>query len=83
MTRSVGGMGSVLHNGHVFYVCTLRTLTIGENITVRLTSCLTGLDLAKQVKLLFLNLRKAAESNQNKHGVSCTMILPPMVSVYL
>ena len=30
-----------------------RTLTIGENIFVRLTSCLTCLDLTKQVKLLF------------------------------
>ena len=31
-----------------------RTLTIVESITVRLTSCLTGLDLTKQVKLLFI-----------------------------
>ena len=30
-----------------------RTLTIGESIFVWLTSCLTCLDLTKQVKLLF------------------------------
>jgi len=34
-----------------------RTLTIGGSITVWLTSCLTGLDLTKQVNKL-LNLHK-------------------------
>ena len=36
----------------------LRTLTIGGSVTVRLTSCLTGLDLTKQVKLLFTLIHK-------------------------
>ena len=31
-----------------------RTLTIRESITVRMSSCLTGLDMTKQVKLLFI-----------------------------
>ena len=32
-----------------------RTLTIGGSITVWLTSCLTGLDLTKQVKLFLID----------------------------
>ena len=35
-----------------------RTLTIGGSITVRLTYCLTGLELAKQVKLFFVHLHR-------------------------
>ena len=31
-----------------------RTLTIGGSITVQLTSYLSGLDLTKQVKLVFI-----------------------------
>ena len=56
---------------------TLRTLTIGGSICVRLTSCLTGLDKTEQVKLFLFNISKAAESKQNKQEVSCTEILPP------
>ena len=42
-----------------------------------LTSCLTGLDLTKQVKLLFIHKSKAAEFTQNKQEVSrSAMILP-------
>ena len=37
---------------HVIYSQGLRTLTIGGSNTVLLTSCLTGLDLTKQLKLL-------------------------------
>ena len=42
-----------------FFVCfhrfvLQRTLTIGGSITVQMTTCLTGLDLTKQVKLLFI-----------------------------
>ena len=44
-----------------------RTLTIGGCITVRLTSCLTGLNSTNQVKLLLI---------QHKQEVSRTEILP-------
>ena len=43
-----------------------RTLTIGESITVRLTSCLTSLDLTKQVKLLFVQHNQSTWIQQNK-----------------
>ena len=49
----------------------LRKLTI----TVQMTSCLTSLDLSKQIKLLFIQQRKAVNFKQNKH-VSRTVILP-------
>ena len=52
----------------------LRTLTIGGSISVRLTSCFTGLDLTKQVKLLFMP-HKQSSSIQTKNQVSCTVIL--------
>ena len=42
-----------------------RTLTLWGNITVRLTSCLTGLDLTKQVKVLFIQ-HKQKQLNPNK-----------------
>ena len=50
-----------------------RTLTIGGCTTVQLTSCLTVLDLAKQVKLLLI---QHEQNKQNKHEVSYTVILP-------
>ena len=53
-----------------------RIVTIGGSITVWLTSCLTGLDLNKQVKLFFIQISKAADSAQNKQDVSHTVILP-------
>ena len=62
---------------------TLRTLTIGGSICVRLTSCLTGLDKTEQVKLFLFNISKAAESKQNKQEVSCTEILPPLWFTFL
>ena len=34
-----------------------RILTIGGSITVQLTSCLTGLDLTKQVKLELIQFK--------------------------
>ena len=37
-----------------------RTLTIGGSITVWLTSCLTGLDLTKQVKLLLIEHKQSS-----------------------
>ena len=36
-----------------------RTLTIGESITVWLT-CLTGLDLTKHIKLLFIQQKQSS-----------------------
>ena len=52
-------------------------LAIGRSIIVQLTSCLTGLDLAKQVKLMIIQQSQAAESKQNKQEVSrSTEILP-------
>ena len=54
---------------------TQRTLTKGGSIIVQLT-CLTGLDLTNQVKLLQIQHSKAAESKDNKHEVSRTLILP-------
>ena len=36
------------------------TLTIWKSITVQLTSCLTGLDLTKQVKLLFIQHKQGS-----------------------
>ena len=39
--------------------------TTGENIKVQLTSCLTGLDLTKQIKLSFI-LLNAEQLNPNK-----------------
>ena len=43
---------------------------------MQLTSCLTGLDLTKQVNLLLFNTHKAAESKLVKQEVSFTVILP-------
>ena len=49
----------------------------GGSITVQLTSCLTGLDVTKQVNLLFIQLK---QSNQE---VSSTVKLPLMSVTYL
>ena len=51
-------------------------LTYRENINIRLTSCLDGLDSTHHVNLLLFNISKAAESEQAKQEVSCTVILP-------
>ena len=40
-----------------------------------ITSCLTGLDLTRQVKLFFIQHEQSAESKQNKQEVSHTVIL--------
>ena len=41
------------------YCLQQRTLTIGGNIIVRLTSCLTGLDLTKEVKLMLIKHKQS------------------------
>ena len=47
-----------------------RKLAKGGSITVlQLTSLLTGLNLTRQLKLLLIQLIKAAESKQNKQEV--------------
>ena len=48
-----------------------KTLTIGESITVWLTSCLTGLDSTKQAKLV--------NRNKIKQEVNRTVILSLML----
>ena len=53
-----------------------RILTYRTSITVQLTSCLTRLDLTKQVNLLLFNISKATESKQVKREVSCTVTIP-------
>ena len=45
------------------------------SITVRLTSCLDGLDSNKPVNLLLFNRSKRAVSKQVQQEVSCTVIL--------
>ena len=52
-----------LRSNNVVNGCRWRILTIGGTINVRLTSCVTGLDLTKQVKLIF-NIRNASESKK-------------------
>ena len=37
-----------------------RILTIGGSITVQLTSCLTGLDLTNQAKMLFIQQKQSS-----------------------
>ena len=39
-----------------------RTLTIGESITVRLTSCLTGLDFIKEIKLWLIESKLSSQT---------------------
>ena len=51
-------------------------LTIGGSITEHLASCLIGLDLTKQVKLLQIQQRQSADSKYCKQEVSQTVILP-------
>ena len=46
------------------------------SITERLTSCLTGLDLSKQVKLLLIQYKQSRRTKQNKQEVSRTVKLP-------
>ena len=53
-----------------------QILTIGGSINIPLTSCLTCLDLTKQVNLLLNDISKAAESYHNKQEVNCTVTLP-------
>ena len=57
-------------------------MTCRGSITVRLTSCLDGLESTKQVNLLLFNISKAAESKQVKQDISCTVIFTSLVSEY-
>ena len=57
--------------GQIIFTCFAR-----GSITVQLTSYLTDLDLAKQVKLLLINISKEAKSKQVKEEVSHIVILP-------
>jgi hypothetical protein len=53
--------------------------TKGGNITVLLTSCLTGLDLSVlQIETKIVSSH-TADSKPVKQEVNCTMILPPLV----
>ena len=54
-------------------------LTNKDKLYIRV---LTGLDLTKQVKLLFINISKTAKSKQNKQEVSCTVLLPLKVALF-
>ena len=58
-----------------------RTLTVGGSITVCLVSSLTRLDLTKYENMLLFVYSEAVESNLVKLETSCTVILPPTVSV--
>ena len=53
-----------------------RTLTIRESINLHLTSCLAGLDLTKQVKMLFLQHKQRSWNQKNKQKASHTVIFP-------
>ena len=46
------------------------------SITVQLTSCLTGFESTKQMNMLPIQQKQCAESTQNKHEVSHTVIPP-------
>ena len=58
----------------------MLTYFIRGSVTVRLTSCLTGLDVTKQVKLLFgfscFALVELETALLGKYEVSLTAILP-------
>ena len=51
-----------------------RALTIEGSITVWLASCLTGLDLAKQVKLLFIHHKQSSRIQTNPYNLSLLTI---------
>ena len=58
-----------------------RTLAVGGRITVWLVSSLSRLDLTKKEKMLLLVFSEANESKLVRLETSCTVILPPTVSV--
>ena len=47
---------------HLFKHHSQRILTIRGSIIVQLTSCLTGLDLTKQVNLFLIQHKESAET---------------------
>ncbi len=53
--------------------------TKGGSITLLLTSCLTGLELAVWQLTIFVFVCKRDKSKQVKQEVNCTVILPPLV----
>ena len=59
--------------------CRVNTHNRGST-TVRLTSCLTGFDLTKQEKLLFMPHKQSSRIQTNNSEVRRKVILPPMVS---
>ena len=56
-------------------------LNVGGRITVDLISSLTRLDLTTEENMLLFVCSEAVESNLVKLEASCTMILPPIMSV--
>ena len=58
-----------------------RILTIGERITVRLVYLQFRLDLTKGESMLFFVCGEVVHSQLVKLETSCTVILPPTVSV--
>ena len=82
-----GSMGEIRKksiSANVCSSCKQRTLTIESECsliaalltTVRLTSCLTGLDLTKQVKLLFIQHLQSSWIQKNNYEFGHTVILP-------
>jgi hypothetical protein len=53
--------------------------TKGGSITILLTSCLTGLELAVLQLTIFVFICKTDQSKPVKQEVNGTMILPPLV----
>ena len=58
-----------------------RTLAVGGRMTLWLVSSLSRLDLTKKEKMLLLVFSEANESKLVRLETSCTVILPPTVSV--
>ena len=59
-----------------------RTLTVGGKITVRLVSSLTRLELTNEGNVILFVFSEAVKYNLVKLETSCTVMLPPMVSVF-
>ena len=53
-----------------------KALTIGRSITVRLTYCLTGLDLTEQVKLLFIQHKQSRWIQAKNRGSTIRWYFP-------
>ena len=58
----------------------ILTCLLRGSIPERLTSWITGMDLSRQVNLLLIQYKQAAESKPVKQEVSCTVTLP-LVSI--